>query len=156
MESTSLGGKAFTITGHLQTACNSQQDDRQKSDGIITQWSLPTLREYHAKVWNGLSKHSIIVLPPPGPLGQAWSWLTTMFPLATRPGPCCSHCTTTVNLCPALSGGSANVHRTHSSSDGREKKQMGKALLPPHHAGGQTVPCDACLHRQHPGGSGSL
>lgn len=134
MESTSLGGKEFTVAGHLQTAYSSQQDDRQKSDGIIAQWSLPTLREYHAKVWKGLSKHSVTVLAPPGPLGQAWSWLTAMFPLATRPGPCRSNRTTAMNLCPALPGGSATVHGMHSSPDGKGIKQMGEALLPPHHA----------------------
>lgn len=64
MESTSLGGKEFAITGHLQTVHSPRREDRRKSDWIITEWSLPTLREYHATVWNGLGKHTVTVLLP--------------------------------------------------------------------------------------------
>lgn len=71
----------------------------------------------------------------PWPNGQAWSWLTIMFPLATCPGPCCSHCTTKSWICAQhCQEGSASVHRMCSSSDGKEITQMGKAPLTHHHA----------------------
>ena len=65
-----MGRKEFAITGHLPTVYSPQWDDRRKSDWIITAWSLPALREYHATVWNGLSKHTITVLLPLAPRGR--------------------------------------------------------------------------------------
>lgn len=36
----------------------------RRSHWKITEMALPTLRDHHATVWNGLSKHIIIVLLP--------------------------------------------------------------------------------------------